>query len=131
MAKSFEEQHLDVLQNIEFVIVDFSREHPELLDYDVEDALDAVIAAYTAELRGRTVRERQLPGLRQPLAEEVRGVCEWLLGRPAPEEEPHPAGPRDLGEIVACLNKISKSVRRWTREGGRQGYLNFVRRYVL
>jgi hypothetical protein len=131
MAETFEEQHLDVLQNIEVVIVDFSREHPELLDYDVEGALDALIAGYTAELRGRTVRDRQRPGLRQPLMEEVRGMCEWLLGRSVPEEGLRPSRPHDPGEIVACLNKILKSVRRWTREGGRRGYIGFVQRYVL
>jgi len=130
MAETFEDQYLGVLQNIEFTIVEFSREHPELLDYDVEGVLDALIAGYTAELRGRTVQERQLPGLRQPLLEAVRGICEWLLGR-ATVNDPHLSASHSLDEIVACLNRIRKSVRRWTKEGGRQGYLNFVSRYVL
>ena len=30
----------------------------------------------------------------------------------------------------ACLKRIRKSVQRWNKEGGRQGYLTFVGRFV-
>ena len=33
-------------------------------------------------------------------------------------------------EILACLRKIRKSVERWNKRGGQQGYLHFVREFV-
>jgi hypothetical protein len=33
-------------------------------------------------------------------------------------------------EIVSCLRKIRKSVDRWNRQGGKQGYLQFIEDYV-
>jgi hypothetical protein len=32
--------------------------------------------------------------------------------------------------IVECLKRIRKSIQRWNREGGRQGYLKFVEQFV-
>ena len=36
---SIEEEHLDVLQNIEFAIISLYRLEPSLLDYDVQNAV--------------------------------------------------------------------------------------------
>jgi hypothetical protein len=33
-------------------------------------------------------------------------------------------------ELVLCLKRIRKSIDFWTKEGGRQGYLNYVSEYV-
>lgn len=33
-------------------------------------------------------------------------------------------------EVLACLQRIHKSVQRWTKRKGRQGYLTFVAQYV-
>ena len=48
---AFEEQYLDVLQNIEFAIVSAYREHNDLRDREVMRALDALIDFYRAEAR--------------------------------------------------------------------------------
>lgn len=124
-----EETHQDVLQNIEAAIVSVQRGHPEMLDYDVDGALEALIALYTAEQRGRTAREPALHGLRHEVFGAVRGVCEWRLGRDPGDHDPASDG---IGAevIVACLKRVRTSVQRWTREGGRQGYLTFIRRFV-
>lgn len=129
MRLTFETQHEDVLHNLELVILSFHHEHPELLDYDVEGALDALIAGYTAEARGRTAQARQLPGLRQPLMEALRATCEGLLGRGSPKAVLIPAS-ATVDEVAACLGRVRKSVRMWTREAGRKGYLSFIERYV-
>jgi hypothetical protein len=31
---------------------------------------------------------------------------------------------------VACLRKLHKSVEFWTKQGGRQGYLQFIEKFV-
>jgi hypothetical protein len=127
MAK-VEEEYPDVLQNIEAAIVGVHRRHPEMLDYDVDGALEALIAHYTAEQRGRTVRDPVLHGVREEVFKAVREVCEWRLGR-----DPSDPGVGAIGVdvIVACLKRLRTSVQRWTREGGRVGYLRFIRQYVF
>src|SRR5438128_2317195 len=123
MAEEFQERYLDVLQNIEFAIVEVHRAHPELLDYDVDAALEALVSRYGAEARGRTPREHSLPGLRGEVYDAVLSICEWRIGRatltgePATEDEKNTAE-----ELAACLKRIRNSVQRWTKERGRQGY---------
>jgi hypothetical protein len=135
MAQPFEEQYADVLQNIEFAIVNAWGRMPALLDYHVDAALEAAIATYSAEQQGRTPRPVTLEGPRLALYEAVRNVCEWRLGRAdlavggtaGDAEAPQP---KRADEIVSCLKRIRKSAQGWTKRGGRQGYLQFVSRYV-
>jgi hypothetical protein len=130
-----EDQYLDVLQNIEFGVVGFYRECPELSDYDVMRVLEALIDAYRAEKVGRSARNFNLSEREQDLLANVRHTCEWCLGRedlgddPEKEEDLDPE-PKTVDEIVLCLKRIRKSVERWNREGGRQGYLSFAAHYV-
>jgi hypothetical protein len=127
MAK-VEEEYEDVLQNMEVAIVGVHRDHPELLDYDVDGALEALVVLYTAEQRGRTVREPVLHAPRRDVFDAVRAVCEWRLGRDPSNPDPGAIG---VDVIVACLKRLRTSVQRWTREGGRKGYLMFIRQYVF
>ena len=62
-------------------------------------------------------------------------MCEWRLGR----EQLFTEGgqqldadmiPRTVDEIIACLKRIQKSIRRWNKVGGRQGYLSFISEFV-
>jgi len=132
MAVEFQERYLDVLQNIEFAIVEVHRDHPELLDYDVDAALEALVSRYGAEARGRTPREHSLPGLRGEVYDAVLSVCEWRIGRAPLDGRPAVDEQRKTAEeLAACLKRIRNSVQRWTRERGRQGYLTFVARYVM
>jgi hypothetical protein len=126
MPLEFETRYAGVLYAIEAPIVTLHRKHPELLDYDVEAALDALIARYAAEQRGRPAEDRPLPGLRQAVLDAVRTGCEQWLGR----ESPPPPGTVSLEEVGACLKKVRRSVQRWNREGGRQGYLRFILLHV-
>jgi hypothetical protein len=129
-----EGQYLDVLQNIEAAIVGVYREHPELLDYEVEKALNALAIAYQAEQQGRARQPAAVAPLPQQVYAAVHAVCEWRLGR----ETLHSANgssdlrpePLPLEVVIACLKHIRKSVQNWTRREGRQGYLRFVSDYV-
>jgi hypothetical protein len=128
----FAEEYADILHNLEFAIVIFHDDYPDLLDYDVEGALDVLIAGYTAGLRGKTYSTPQMSELRRSLMRDLLLVCEWRLGRASLLAEADPA-PRIVSaeEIVVCLKRIRKSVRMWTKEAGRQGYLRFIRQYVV
>ncbi|MCG2791596.1 MAG: hypothetical protein L6305_07590 [Actinomycetia bacterium] len=130
-----EDKYTDVLQNIEFGIVMTYRNHPELSDYGVMRMLEAIIDSYTAEKIGRSPRHFLLSDVEHLLLENVRRMCEWRLGRAslsddASKDKEIAPEPKSVDEIVLCLKRILKSVNRWNKRGGRQGYLNFVIQYV-
>jgi len=62
-------------------------------------------------------------------------MCEWRLGREElvsqqDQSELINPDPISIDEIIACLQRIRKSIRLWTKQGGRQGYLEFVEPFV-
>src|ERR1700741_127307 len=103
------------------MIVAVRREHPELLDYDVDGALEALVGRYGAEARGREPRPVALPGLRQTVFDAVLSACEWRRGRPVSGLSDVATGDevKTAEEIVACLKRIRGSVQGWTKRGGR------------
>ena len=130
-----EEEYQDVLQNIEFGIVSVYRQDPALLDYDVLDALEALIRHYTAEEGGRNPPPLRLAERAQRVFDSAKNMCEWRLGRQKllnKNNKPVDTGmkPITVSEIVTCLKRIHLSVRRWNKQGGRQGYLNFVKDFL-
>jgi hypothetical protein len=133
----FEEQHEDVLQNIEFGIISVYREHPEMTDWQVLDAIQALIRTYQAEERGRQVDSPSLEPLAQQVYDMAGAMCEWRLGRDqfVSEEGDKPIDlpiePLSLDEIAACLKRIRKSIKFWSKRGGRQGYLNYVEQFIV
>lgn len=77
---AIEDDYLDVLQNIEFAIVSVYRQQPELLDAEVEKALNAVLREYQAEKQQRAARAPTLGGLPEMVYAGLKHMCEW---RPA------------------------------------------------
>lgn len=129
---SFEEEYLDVLQNIEMAIVSVYREHNDLLDYDVIRALETLWMEYRNEKQGRPVSVPDLNENTKMVYARVKDVCEFRLGRPSNvkikgwfvfKSKPTPIS---IDEIMACLKRILKSVDLWHKQGGRQGYLYFI-----
>ena len=132
----FEEKYQDVLQNMEFAIIRVYRRHDELTDHDVETVLSDLIRGYQAGQRQREMTPPSLNDLRQELYDGVKSICDWRLGRTelggegAQGDVPR-IRPLQVDEIVACLKRIRKSVQKWTKRGGRQGYLKFVQQYIV
>jgi hypothetical protein len=123
------EDHQDVLQNIEVAVVQVWREHRELTNYAVTRAYEAAMSLYKAEALEHTPKPVNLTGLDAKVYEAVKGVCEWRLGRAAPTEELK-VSPISLEDMVACLSRLRKSVEHWTKQGGRQGYLQFIGQFL-
>jgi len=131
-----EEQFEDVLQNIESGVVSVYHAHPELVDWDVEVAYEALIQFYQAEARQRPASLRQLTGGNQAeVLRAVQAMCEWRLGRaPLHDERDQPielkARPLTATDMVNCLKRLRKSVQFWNKSGGRQGYLNYIVNFI-
>ncbi len=137
-----EDEYQDVLQNLEEAIIGYSRQNPELIDSEVETAISWLIKVYSAESQGKTTGYRQPKGISLEVADSVKQMCEWRLGRNKLEVEDESGQLQEVGlkelelepltpeQIVACLKKIQSSVKFWTKEHGRQGYLNFVGKFL-
>ncbi len=123
------EKYQDVLQNIEFAIVSIYREHLEMTDYAVMRSLEAIINHYSAEKTGKTPRNFSLDEIEKDIFRQVQSVCEWRMGRPSSFGMPE-TKPISLDEIIQCLKRILKSVEKWNKHEGIQGYLRFVSQYV-
>jgi hypothetical protein len=118
------------------MIVQTYRKHAELSDYDVLRIIEALIDDYRGNKMGRAPRCRQLSEREHDLMDAMRTVCDWRLGRETesfvgpPVPEALPQKPLTLDEIIRCLRRLLKSAERWNKEGGRQGYLNFISQFV-
>lgn len=127
-----EERYMDVLQNLEAAIASVYRQHPdELMDFDVDFVFSKLVSYYQTQERGRDPQLIQLSGVREELAKRVMAMCEWRLGRKAMGDiETLALEPIPLSDLILCLKRIRKSIKRWTKEYGRQGYLSFVTQFV-
>jgi hypothetical protein len=118
---TLEELYLDVLMNIELPVIEVFREHPELLDFQVDEGLRALMSRYKAEERGEEITPPRVKGLALLIFEAVLDSTELMLGRPEKVMDTI-----DLPTLLNCLSRIRKSVKLWTKQGGSRGYLNFL-----
>lgn len=123
---------LDLLQNIESGIIDVYRADPSLLDVDAKDAIDALARHYHSEEEQRTPSPARLSNPAQNVFLAVHALCEWRLGRLefAHGEPTESSAVVTLPELVKALREIQKSIPRWTKQGGRKGYLDFVGQFL-
>lgn len=121
------DNNLDVLQNIEFEIVQAYRANEAIIDFDVTDVLEALTRHYTADVAGKQPSAISLDPRAQAVYRNVRQICEWRLGR----AEPGPMlGAIELPAVISALRTIMKSIKRWSGRGGKRGYLDFVKNYL-
>jgi len=122
-----DDRKLAVLQNLEFVVVDVWRTHPDMTDYVAQRAYEAAFEWYRAEARGHLPKPPSLSGLDQVTFDAVKQMCELRLGRGESllgAAQSLPAVPVPL--LVDCLRELRKSAERHTKLEGRQGYLKFI-----
>jgi hypothetical protein len=130
--KKLDETNLDVLQSIEFGIIQVYRADKSLLDFDVKDAMDALVRHYRPEEEQRRPPLMRLGDRAQRVLSSVQAFCEWRLGRAAfPGDGSPPESATPIAELVECLGKVQKSVPLWSQRGGRQGYLSQFRQPVF
>lgn len=135
MAETFEEKYEQVLQNIEFALVQVYHAHSDLTDWDATEGLRGLTRMYQAELNKQATPTLKLSPLQQEAYNAVERICEWRLGREVlMDEKGQNVAPelqfQTLDEIILCLKRILRSIQKWNRNGGRRGYFDFVSEYV-
>ena len=121
---AFEEKYLDVLQNLEFGIIQVYRNHNDMTDYDALAAVEAMIDFFRAKQIGREIRKFNLSANSQLAFEGLKKMCEFRL------DKEHFPNPISESELLNCLKTIQNSINKWTKRNGRKGYLNFVQQYL-
>ena len=127
----FEEQYLDVLQNIEVTIIEAYQENLELTDKDVEQVLKAIMSIYEDRNNLELIIKR-VPSKLIPLFKQLKLHCDFRLGLSALDDiylDKEDWITKE--EAVSCLQRIVCSLNTWTKKKGTRGYLNFIKRFIL
>ena len=132
---SFTDDNLDVLQNIEAAILSTYKDVGNFVDYSVMRTLEATIDYYVAKKIKRNPRDFNLSETEQLMSERIIAMCDWRLGETTLEsddgEELGTIGePKTVQEIIDCLKRILKSVNFWNKRAGRQGYLDYIDKFL-
>ena len=122
------ESYENVLKQIETAVVQVWRKQPAMTNYAVMRVYEAATERYRAEALARTPKNVALTGVEAELLEAVRTACDTCL-REFPSAE-NPAQSMPAEDMVACLRRLSKSVDFWTKQGGRQGYMQYIEGFV-
>jgi hypothetical protein len=128
---TFEKEYEAVLQSLESAIAQVYQASPELVDLQVQTAINYLVRIYNAEAQGKTASPPHPKGISGEVADSVQVICELHLGRAELEDEAGQPLTLDIpaktaSEIVACLKRIDSSIKFWNKKSGRQGYLDFI-----
>ena len=130
---NIKEEYMDVLQNLESAIISVYKEHPEMIDYDVDKALIALTQTYRNEKINKPAK-KPVGELANLVYERMNTICNWRLGRsPMFDEKGKPLPipePLSTETITGCFKVLRKSVETWTQQGGRQGYLTYISQFL-
>jgi hypothetical protein len=131
---SVEEEHFDVLQNMEFEIVQVYRSTDDLIDAEVLNAIESLIHIYNLEVKGGFATSPKVKGLSATVAAAVKDICELRLGRGSNLDERaqlfDATAPKTAQNIVDCLKRIQSSIKFWTKKNGRKGYLEHISKFI-
>jgi hypothetical protein len=130
VSQEFADQHMDVLQNLESVIMACYRDHPALADSNVERVMELLLRSYKAQSTGHIAPKLNLAGSELELFKQLKAMGDRYTGD-SEASVPYSAtkfeaGSKSVDEITGCLKYLRRSVNFWTKSGGRQGYLNYV-----
>ncbi|EGQ9884230.1 TPA: hypothetical protein RQJ82_004455 [Vibrio vulnificus] len=108
------------LKALESSIVGVFRSKPDLLDSQVARAVESMVGIFKSKVKGKPEQKPNLDGLDLHVfsaldvaIKEISSVNSELSNN----------------DLLECLKIIQKSIPKWTKQLGRQGYLNFVSQY--
>ncbi len=134
---ALEDTHLDLLQNIEFMVVSVYREDPTMEDREAIKALDALVQYQRRVAAGQTPKlPEHLSENEQLVFDRVQAIMEERRAIEPKQEAPKRFSVLNKKSnsfedtLLACLRKLHKSAVRWNKRNGKQGYLKFVVEYL-
>ncbi|MFT2718402.1 hypothetical protein ACMT4L_00215 [Deinococcus sp. A31D244] len=113
---------LPYLMTVELAVLGVYGEHPDLTDAMADSAFEELARRYRAEATNFPFKPGKLDGLRAAVHDAALRNLTTLLEQPGE----HPSAE----ELRLGMNRLRSSVKTWTREAGRQGYLKYIEQYV-
>ena len=129
----YEEEHLDIIHNIESVVISIYRERRDLTDYEVDKAYAAIYQSLRNEQIGKPP---VIPSgeLTTRVYDGVTQMINWRLGRSTQIAQKFALSdmlePVSVEVVMQCLKQLRKSIELWSKEGGRQGYLFYISQFL-
>jgi hypothetical protein len=117
------------LKDIETAVISIYKRNRDMTDYAVLRAYEAAAAYYHDLARQRQPKERKLSGLDETVRQAVLEAAARWHARLEPGRPPS-ADKLTAEQMLACIRRLAKSTKFWTTESGRQGYLDYIRRFV-
>ncbi len=116
-----EEEHLDILQNIEFIVYTHHKENVTISDRDVEAALEYLMERGKNDLGLDSKNITDLSNEAKILIESIDGI--FLLRDKFDDNE-------NLILRLKCINRVLKSVKDHFNSKNEYNYLNFIGSFV-
>jgi hypothetical protein len=114
-----EEKFENELKAIESSIVDVFRSEPDLLDSQVNRAISSMVIILKSKAKGKIVEKPKFDGLDLLMFDALDAAVKILLNNPNLTDD----------DLLQCFKIVAKSISKWTKQLGRQGYLKFVSQY--
>lgn len=125
----WKDEDLPALRELENVIFSIWSKNRNMADYDVSRAYEAAYQCQRARNRGQEPKPHSLSGLDGEMFESLCVICEKLLStgpNPMSGDRAGDLQPVQSERLADYLRDLHRSVRRHTKDGGRQGYLIFL-----
>ena len=122
---AFEEEYFDVLRAIETQIYEYYLEKPDLLDFNVDKALNAIVRTLNKQQRGQSPPKIKLNAAEQAIYKLLETVASLYLGK---DDDVKPEQVLSYDEMIACVKRIQRSLKQMSSHG-RQGYLDFLKQF--
>ena len=117
---------------LETLIDSYASTDESVIDLHVLEAIETTRRMFAAEAQGRTFNPRLGDERVRQLFAGLCGASEMLLGRESPEihDRTESPDPINIDTLVQCLKQLERSVKLWSEQGGRKGYLSYIRQFL-
>lgn len=122
-----QEKYIFILEDIEASVIKYYRKYPDLTDHGVARIYDALSDHFSAISLNRPPKVFDLSDLETRILKSNVRICTAFMD----EIPPDGAEPITPEIILSCLKTMKKSLQKWTKRYGRQGYLNFISNFII